>query len=92
MATQCEMIIGFLVPHRCEKRSLGSCVQCSRTYCEEHVTVRANGLVCVACEQGLDRPVALPSTARDYSDEDLAAFTQASMWADDDSDVFADLS
>lgn len=86
------MIIGFLVPHRCEKRALGGCAQCGAEFCEEHVAVRANGLVCVACEQGLDRPVALPSTAQDYSDDDLATFREASTWDDSDSDLFADLS
>ena len=92
MATQCEMIIGFLVPHRCERAALGQCTQCSRQYCEEHIAVRAAGLLCVACEQGLDRPVALPSTARDYTDDDIAAFTQASAWDETDGDLFSDLS
>ena len=68
MAIQCEMIVGFLVPHRCERKSLGTCAQCNRRYCEEHVTVKPTGLLCVACEQGLERPVALPGTAADYSD------------------------
>lgn len=92
MAVQCEMIIGFLVPHRCESQALGQCAQCSRQYCEEHVAVRPNGLLCVACEQGLDRPVALPTTARDFTDDDLDAFTQASTWDETDSDLFSDLS
>jgi hypothetical protein len=92
MAAQCEMIVGFLVPHRCENRALGQCGQCSRQYCEEHVEVRPAGLLCTACEQGLDQPVALPGTALDYTAAELAAFTEASTWDETDSDLFSDLS
>lgn len=80
------------MPHRCEHKALGQCAQCSRQYCEEHIALRPGGLICTACEQGLDQPVALPNTAADYSDADLAAFTQASSWDETDSDLFSDLS
>jgi hypothetical protein len=92
MAVQCEMVVGFLVPRRCDRKALGQCSQCSRRYCEEHMDVRPGGLLCVACEQGLDRPVALPGTAMDYTADELAAFTLASTWDETDSDLFSDLS
>ena len=97
MPDQCEMIVGFLVPHRCDNASLGKCVKCGRLYCDEHVSVTPQGLMCLACQQGLDKPVALAATATDYSDHDLATFAAASAWERDDdidstSDTFSDLS
>jgi hypothetical protein len=85
------MIIGFLVPRRCENPALGNCGQCGRGFCEEHVEVQAHGLVCQACSQGLEQPVALPITAQSFSDEDMALFDQASRF-DNDEDMFSDLS
>lgn len=93
MANQCEMIVGFLVPHRCEHPALGACTRCGRGFCEEHVSVTAQGLVCLACSQGLEQPVALPITAQNFTSEDIAAFGAASLWEQDDPvDMFSDLS
>jgi len=91
MANQCEMTIGFLVPHRCEHPALGHCIQCGRGYCEEHISVGSAGLVCQACQQGLEQPVVLPTAARSFSSRDIRAFDAAS---DDDTidDMFSDLS
>jgi len=91
MASQCEMIIGFLVPRRCENPALGNCGNCGRGYCEEHIEVTSQGLLCQACSQGLEQPVALPITAQSFSDEDLALFDQVSRFDSDDG-VFSDLS
>lgn len=92
--SQCEMIIGFLVPHRCENPALAQCQTCGRTYCDEHLTVTAQGTICAACQQGLDRPVALPATAAAYNDSDLLLFASSSTWDDDydNDDTFSDLS
>lgn len=93
MAEQCEMIVGFLVPHRCERPALGRCVKCGRGYCEEHVTVQTEGLLCLACQQGLEQPVALPVTALAYDSADVAIFAAASEWDQtEDDDTFSDLS
>ena len=91
MAEQCAMIIGYLVPHRCEHPSLGHCTKCGRGFCEEHVTVTQTGLVCLACSQGLPQPVALPITAQTFTPDDLALFDTASRWEADE-DTFSDLS
>jgi len=92
MADQCEMIIGFLVPHRCEHPALGRCVRCGRGYCDEHIEVKQKGLICLACSQGLEQPVALPITAQTFTPDDLAAFDDASQWDVEDGDMFSDLS
>ena len=93
MADQCEMIIGYLVPHRCENPSLGTCSKCGRGFCDEHTHQAQGGRVCLACEQGLDMPVALPIAASVFSAADLDTFNRASMWDDDDrDDMFSDLS
>ena len=92
MADQCEMIIGFLVPHRCEHPALGRCTRCGRGYCDEHIDVTQQGLVCLACSQGLEQPVALPITARSFTPDDLADFDSASRWDTEDGDMFSDLS
>ena len=91
MAEQCEMIIGFLVPHRCENPALGHCSNCGRGYCETHMDRQSGKLVCLACQQGLEQPVALPIAAQSFTQDDIAAFNQASMW-DDNNDLFSDLS
>ncbi|NJP06588.1 MAG: zinc ribbon domain-containing protein [Chloroflexaceae bacterium] len=89
--TRCSMIIGFLVPHRCEKPALGRCQQCDLPFCDEHLSVTPQGLICTACEQGFDRPVAMAETATTYDDSDIIIFASASHW-DDDDDLFSDLS
>ncbi len=93
MAEQCEMIIGYLVPHRCENPALGTCAKCGRKYCDEHTNQTSEGRVCLACQQGLDQPVALPIAAGTFSAADLDSFQRASQWDDNDSaDMFSDLS
>lgn len=93
MAEQCEMIIGYLVPHRCENPSLGKCTKCGRGYCDEHTNQTQEGRVCLACLQGLDQPIALPIAAATFTASDLDTFNRASVWNDDDSsDMFSDLS
>ena len=73
MAEKCEMIIGYLVPHRCENPSLGSCVKCGRGFCDEHTNATREGRLCLACAQGLEMPVALPIAAAFFTPLD---FTQ----------------
>ncbi len=93
MAEQCAMIIGYLVPHRCDHVALGACGRCGRHYCDDHLAVTAEGLLCAACQQGLDQPVALPATQQAYDTNDLLVFSRLSEWSTDDADdAFADLS
>ncbi len=93
MADPCQMIIGYLVPHRCEHPALGKCVKCGRGYCDEHTNQTPEGRICLACQQGLDQPVTLPIVAATFSAADLAAFNRASMWDEEDrADMFSDLS
>ena len=98
MADQCEMVVGFLVPHRCDHAALGKCVKCGRGFCDEHVSVTAAGMTCLACQQGLEQPIALPITAQTYTPNDIMVFTAASTYNDFDDDndkddeAFADLS
>jgi hypothetical protein len=92
-AQQCEMIIGYLVPHRCENPSLGACVKCGRGFCDEHTNQTKGGRICLACQQGLDMPIALPIAAATFTATDLDTFNRASMLDDDDrADMFSDLS
>lgn len=85
-AARCEMVIGFLVPHRCPNAATGQCIQCGRQFCDEHLEVTEHGLMCQACREGRDEPVASGSWDDDYSDSDYHVFE-----ADDD-EVFVDLS
>jgi hypothetical protein len=85
------MVVGFLVPHRCDKPALGKCLRCQRRFCEEHLTVQEAGLVCVACHQGLPQPVVIAGDAGTFDAADRAAFG-AAQGADDPSDTFSDLS
>ncbi len=91
MAEQCAMIVGYLVPHRCPNRALATCIQCGRKFCDEHVSIVQSGLICLACQQGMEQPVLVPQIAQDYTDDDLALFRTAG--ADDSpEDMFADFS
>ena len=93
MAEQCEMIIGYLVPHRCDNPSLGTCRKCGRGYCDEHIHQSGEGRICLACQQGLDQPIALPIAAATFTAAELDSFHRTSMWdADDSGDMFSDLS
>lgn len=93
MATKCEMIIGYLVPHQCENPALGTCIKCGRGFCDEHTNATKEGRVCLACQQGLEMPVALPIAAATFTAADLMTFGNASALDDNDtSDMFSDLS
>ncbi len=96
MAEKCEMIIGYLVPHRCENPSLGKCAKCGKGFCDEHTNPTREGRVCLACAQGLDMPVALPIAAALFTAGDLDTFGRTSRFNDTDDDnsgeMFSDLS
>jgi len=93
MATKCEMIIGYLVPHQCGNPALGTCAKCGRGFCDEHTNATKEGRICLACQQGLDMPVALPIAAATFTAADLMTFGNASNLDDNDSgDMFSDLS
>ena len=95
MAEQCEMIIGYLVPHRCENPSLGKCVKCGRGFCDEHTNATREGRLCLACAQGLEMPVALPISAAFFTPNDLDTFDRSRRFSDVDDDngeMFSDLS
>lgn len=95
MAEQCEMIIGYLAPHRCENPALGTCAKCGRGFCDEHTNPTRAGRVCLACAQGLEMPVALPISAALFTPADLDAFGRSSRFDDADDDrgeMFSDLS
>ncbi len=91
MAQPCAMIVGYLVPHRCPNKALATCIKCGRRFCDEHVSIVQEGLICLACQQGLEQPVLVPQVAEDYTAADMAVFAHASDW-DSAEDMFADLS
>jgi len=94
MAEQCEMIIGYLMPHRCDRPALGTCVKCGLGFCEKHLVDSPEGRICLADQQGLDQPIALPLTAATFSQADIDTFNRASTMDDDaaSGDMFSDLS
>jgi hypothetical protein len=95
MAEKCEMIIGYLVPHRCENPALGACIKCGRGFCDEHTNQTREGRVCLACQQGLEMPVALPISAALFTAADLSTFDRSRSMNDMDDesgDLFSDLS
>lgn len=93
MATKCEMIIGYLVPHQCGNPALGKCTKCGRGFCDEHTNATKEGRICLACQQGLEMPVALPIAAATFTAADLMIFGNTSSLDDNDSgDMFSDLS
>ncbi len=91
MAQQCEMIVGYLVPHRCPNKALATCVRCGRKFCDEHVSIAQSGLMCQACQQGLEQPVLVAKVAQSYTAEDIALFSAVGA-SDSPEDTLADLS
>lgn len=73
---------------------MGTCIKCNRGYCDEHTNQTKDGRLCLACQQGLDMPVALPIAASLFTASDLNTFGRSSMWDDDNDsgDMFSDLS
>ncbi len=88
------MIIGYLVPHRCEHPALGKCTKCGRGFCEEHLVDSVGGKICLADSQGLDQPIALPLTAATFTQADIDTFNRSSSLDNDtdSGDMFSDLS
>ena len=93
---RCEMIVGYLVPHRCPEQSVGKCVSCGREYCQEHLTIETEGLICRACQEGrTDKPILNPLPAgthldQPFTESDLQLFDVPSRF--DFDDTFSDLS
>jgi hypothetical protein len=71
-AARCEMVTGFLVPHRCPNAATGTCVRCKRQYCDDHLEVTAQGLLCDACREGRDEPYM--DHYHDFDDDDFHVF------------------
>ena len=88
---QCSMVVGYLVPHRCPNKALATCIKCGRAFCDEHVSIQQSGLLCLACQQGLEQPVLTARVAQDYTAEDIALFSTVGA-RDTVADTFADLS
>jgi hypothetical protein len=92
MARQCELIVGFLIPHRCEGKARSVCTKCGRAVCDEHATITDSGIICVACHEEIEQPppsaiAAVPPAAiYDRRDYDLFAIGEAGE------DFFADMS
>ncbi len=91
MAQQCAMIVGYLVPHRCPNKALATCIKCGRQFCDEHVSIVKEGLLCLACQQGLEQPVLIEEAAQGFTAQDMALFAMASE-RDSTEDTLADLS
>jgi recombinational DNA repair protein (RecF pathway) len=91
MPEQCAMVVGYLVPHRCPNKSLATCVKCGRKFCDEHVSIVKDGLMCLACQQGLAQPVLVPRVTQDYTADDIALFSTVGTH-ESAADTFADLS
>lgn len=85
------MIVGYLVPHRCPNNALATCIKCGRAFCDEHVSIVEGGLMCLACQQGVEQPVLVSQVAQDYTEDDIALFATVGM-RDTIEDTFADLS
>jgi hypothetical protein len=49
MAKQCALIIGYLLPRRCEEKASDICVQCGREVCQHHTRIGDMGLLCRDC-------------------------------------------
>lgn len=49
MAKQCDLIIGYLLPRRCEGKAVAACTKCGRNACDRHTRMGDAGLLCRDC-------------------------------------------
>jgi len=68
MAKQCEMMIGFLIPRRCDRRGRSTCIRCGKRVCDEHAVVSPEGILCEACDEGVEQLTSAESTPDWVSD------------------------
>lgn len=87
------MIIGFLVPHRCDEATIGACVKCARRYCQDHLQLGPAGILCTACAEGRTQPLGTESNVAPLGAADMAAFAAAeAVDRGDDGAAFSDIS
>lgn len=53
MATQCELVIGYLLPRQCEEKSQNTCTRCKRQVCDLHTRMSDSGLLCRDCAENI---------------------------------------
>jgi hypothetical protein len=86
------MTIGFLIPRPCENKARSTCIKCGKAVCDEHAVILDTGIVCAACQEGIEAVAVTPLVRQlpraRYRDEDFAFFEGA----EDVGDVFADMS
>ena len=94
MAKQCELIIGYLLPRRCEEKVMATCLKCGRSVCELHTRIGDQGLLCRECYEEreprtLEEATALPAPVGRtiYRQEDFRPFE-----AEDEGEMFSTLS
>ena len=104
MAKQCELIIGYLLPRRCEEKSIAACHKCKRMVCEPHTRMGDQGLLCRDChEEGhprsseevpsLPEPVhAVVYRRGDFSSRDIDDDDFGSFDSDEGEEAFSTLS
>lgn len=94
MPKQCEMIIGYLLPRRCEEKAVVKCSKCGRMVCDLHTRIGDEGVLCRDCFEHIpprtlkDKPE-LPEAVRRviYTREDFGVFE-----AEAEEEAFASLS
>ena len=89
MARQCELIIGYLLPRRCEEKAAAACTKCGREVCKRHTRVGDSGLLCRDCyeerrprdpkeleplPEPVERRIYRREGFRSYDDEDFLLF------------------
>ncbi|HHH40998.1 MAG TPA: hypothetical protein ENK56_03215 [Chloroflexi bacterium] len=94
MAKQCEMMIGFLIPRRCNQKARSTCIRCGKAICDEHAVITSAGILCEACHLGVEMLAAEPPRPEvythlpGYGPEDTIYFETE----DTGEDLFSDLS
>ena len=94
MAKQCDLVVGYLLPRRCEEKAVKQCQNCNRGVCELHTRIGDQGFLCRDCyEEGAPRavedvqPLAAPVQNTIYSRDDFGYFD-----SDSADDTFSTLS
>jgi hypothetical protein len=79
MSRQCELMIGYLIPRRCDRRARSTCIRCGKHICDVHASISPQGILCEACHEGVKQLTTEEtpnwvSNLPDYHSEDVALF------------------
>lgn len=75
--SQCQAIIGFLIPRRsCEQKADTQCAKCQTPICHAHGQIESAGVLCPVCHQAPELQAFELKDDIYFDESDLLAFAE----------------